>query len=97
MTIKKISKYDVQNITLEASGGYERNLIKLLHQANFTILRPNAMNVKMFAKGCNIKAKTDKVDAKILAMYGCLSQHHQLLRTTPLQEDLKELRAVFLE
>ncbi len=44
-----------------------------------------------FAKGCNVKAKTDKNDARILAIYGCLTEHHELLKTSALEEDLKEL------
>ncbi len=89
--IKEFAPLSIENITLEASGGYEKYLIKALHKADFTILRPNAMNVRMFAKGCNVKAKTDKNDARILAIYGCLTEHHELLKTSPLEEDLKEL------
>ncbi len=91
LLIKKLTLFPIKNVTLEATGGYEKPLIRALHKNNFTILRPNAMNVRMFAKGCNIKAKTDKVDARILAIYGCLTGHHELIKTSPLEEDLKEL------
>lgn len=89
--IKQFSQISVEAVTLEASGGYERTLIKYLHQADFVILRPNAMNVRLFARGCNIKAKTDKADARILAIFGCLSEQYELIQTTAHEEELKEL------
>jgi transposase len=56
-------------IVLEATGGYEQPVMRALQEANLAVVRVNPRQVRDFAKACGILAKTDKIDAKVLARY----------------------------
>lgn len=60
----------VSRIVLEATGGYERQVLKALQQAGFPVCRVNALHVRHFARACGRLAKTDRIDAMVLADYG---------------------------
>jgi transposase len=57
-------------IVIEASGGYEADLLADLLDAEYVAARVNPRQVRDFAKSCGQLAKTDKIDAKILALFG---------------------------
>ena len=56
-------------IVMEASGGYQRDLVTLLAAAGipFTVLNPR--RVRDYAKSIGHFAKTDKIDARVIARY----------------------------
>jgi transposase len=56
----------------EATGGYEKKLVKTCHQADIAIHVAHANKVRYFAKSQGLFAKTDKLDARVLSNYGCL-------------------------
>ena len=57
-------------ITLEGSGGYERLVIAELLDHGHRVARANPRQVRDFAKGLGILAKTDPIDARVLAKFG---------------------------
>ena len=57
-------------IVMEGTGGYESSLVDLLHQSNLTLAVVNPRRVRDFAKGIGWDAKTDPIDAKLIAYYG---------------------------
>jgi len=57
------------HIVLEASGGYERELIKVLHQAKHKNTKVNPRHVREFAKSMGQLAKTDKIDSSMIARF----------------------------
>ena len=59
-------------ITLEGSGGYERLVVAELLDAGHRVAMANPRQVRDFAKGLGILAKTDPIDAKVLAKFGQL-------------------------
>jgi len=61
-------------ITLEATGGYEKPLYLALKAAQLPVVKANPRQVRDFAKACGILAKTDKLDAKVLAHYARVIQ-----------------------
>jgi len=61
---------EVGRIILEATGGMELTSALTLHQAGFPVVVINPRQSRNFAKATNQLAKTDKVDAKILAFFG---------------------------
>lgn len=75
-TIKKLiaSLTDSQRrttlVVVEATGGYERLLVESLHDASIAVAVVNPRRVREFAKGIGIDAKTDPIDAKVIARYG---------------------------
>lgn len=61
---------EVGRVILEATGGMELTAALTLHQAGFPVVVINPRQSRNFAKATNQLAKTDKVDAKILAFFG---------------------------
>lgn len=71
---KLISYFKKQNnnqllITLEATGGYEKLAARTLVETGFHVTVINPRVIRAFAKACGKLAKTDKIDAKIIAEY----------------------------
>jgi len=56
-------------IVVEATGGYESKLVQHLCKANLPVARVNPGRIRKFAQGLNWLAKTDKIDAKLLARF----------------------------
>lgn len=52
---------------LEASGGYERAALKALSRSGLAVWRLDAAQVRSFARGVGTKAKTDAIDARMIA------------------------------
>ena len=59
-------------IVCEPSGGYERLLATSLRSAGLPIAVVNARQVRDFARAKGILAKTDCLDARVLAEYGAV-------------------------
>jgi len=57
------------HIVMEATGGYERAFIQALHQAKRKVSLVNPRFVRDFAKGMGQLAKSDKIDAAMIAHY----------------------------
>ena len=64
-------------IVLEASGGYELGLVTSLDLAGLTPVVANPLSTRRFAQSVGTRAKTDRIDARMLAAYG------ERLRPTP--------------
>lgn len=58
------------HVVLEASGGYEKLVVEVCLAHHIKVSFVNPQRARSFAKGMNMLAKTDKIDAKVLAMYG---------------------------
>ncbi len=67
--LKNINKYQIEMICMEATGGYEKTILKILSEAKAPVARVNAKWVRDFAKAKGHLAKTDKIDAKVIAEY----------------------------
>jgi transposase len=67
--IVRLGKYPVQLIVLEATGGYEREAYVSLNAAGLATVRINPRQARHFAKSTGKLAKTDKIDARVLAHF----------------------------
>lgn len=56
-------------VALEASGGYERDLMAALHAAGLIVRRLNPLRVRRFAQARGRLAKNDHIDAETIALY----------------------------
>lgn len=56
-------------IVLEATGGYEAVIAAQLAAAGLPVVVMNPRQVRDFAKACGKLAKTDRIDARLLALY----------------------------
>lgn len=59
-------------IVVEATGGYEEALLKACCKAGYWICRINPRQVRNFAKSLGRLAKTDRIDARVLAEMAAL-------------------------
>ena len=73
---------------LEASGGYEMACWQALCAASIPTARVNPKRPRDFARAAGILAKTDRLDAKVLARYGAVMQ---IQPTQPKASDLQEI------
>jgi transposase len=79
------------HVVLEASGGYEAALVHFLHEAQrpLSVVQPG--RVRHFAKAKNQLAKSDPIDAAMLAEFGQAIQPAPSFAPTPAQKHLNEL------
>jgi len=56
-------------VGLEASGGYERPIIRRLHEAGIAVRLVDPARVRQFARAMGIKAKNDRLDAAVIAAF----------------------------
>jgi transposase len=59
-------------IVLEATGGYETAVTKALHRAGLPVVIVNPRQVRHFAKAVGQLAKTDRLDARVLAHFAAV-------------------------
>jgi transposase len=77
---------------MEATGVYYEDLAYYLHEREEAVSVHLAQKIKYFAKSCNIKTKTDKVDAGVIAEFGVEKNLTGLGLWTPPSEDFKMIR-----
>lgn len=58
------------HLICEATGGYEHHLLAALHAAQVPVTLVNPRPVRDFARAQGLLAKTDSLDAAVLAQYG---------------------------
>lgn len=68
--IAAIEKQEVRLIVLEASGGYERAVVAELAAGELPVVVINPRQVRDFARATGRLAKTDAIDAAVLAQFG---------------------------
>jgi len=76
-------------VSFEASGGYERALLDALHQAGVVAMRLPARRPRNLARALGLKAKTDALDARVLAL---AAQILPATATPPATAPVQELR-----
>lgn len=67
--IIEIKKHKVTRVVIEATGRLEQPFIMACAKANIPFVIANPVNIKRFAGAINQKAKTDKLDAQLIAHY----------------------------
>ena len=87
--VQEFSQISPDFIVFEPSGGYERLLMGTLACEGLRFSRVNARQVRDYAKACGRLAKTDKLDAQILAQYGLKMQPRPTTLSTPIQQALQ--------
>jgi transposase len=57
------------HVCLEPTGGYEEAFCLFAYAQGWQVHLPNPKHVRDWAKGCGQRAKTDRIDARLLARY----------------------------
>lgn len=80
-------------IVVEATGGYERQLVYAAQDAGLEIALVNPRQARDFAKGMGQPAKTDSIDAGMLALFARHVQPRPLAKIPAKQRELESLVA----
>jgi transposase len=78
-------------VVLEATGGYQRAIVAELVAAGHQVAVVNPRQVRDFARGLGILAKTDRLDAEVIARFGQQAQPRPLTAIPEIQEELQQL------
>ena len=70
-----LARHQVARIGFEASGGYERRLLEHLRAGPIPAVRLQPGQVKAFAKSRLRRAKNDKLDAELIALFTASLEH----------------------
>lgn len=89
--LKRIVKLAPICIAIEASGGYERMVVEALQDAELPVAVVAPSCVRHFAKSAKVLAKTDAIDAAVIARY---AQAHRPEPTPKTPESTRKLRAL---
>ena len=89
--IGRLRRSRPQLIVVEATGGYERSLVHGLLDAGLPVVRVNPLRVRRFAQSRGILAKTDRIDARVLADFGRLNAD-QLRPMQPISDNARMLQ-----
>jgi transposase len=88
---QSLKNHNIALIVLEATGGYERPIVAELLEANLPVVVVNPRQVRDFARGLGQFAKTDAIDAEVLAKFAQLVQPAARVHKTAQITDLAEL------
>jgi transposase len=72
--ITRMKKLKPSLIAMEATGGYEVAVAAELHSLSFPVAVVNPRHIRDFARSVGILAKTDALDAKVIARYAATVQ-----------------------
>lgn len=89
--VDKLTKVAPERIVMEATGGYEMAVVGALAAAKLPVVVVNARQVRNFARAKGKLAKTDAIDAEVLASFAEAIRPE--LREIP-SEQLRELDAL---
>ncbi len=78
-------------IVVEATGGYQRGVVDGLFHAGLCVAMVNPARVRQFARACGLLAKTDKLDAQVLAVFGQRVQPKQYEGKSEAEKQLSAL------
>lgn len=67
---KRLKKLRPERIVLEPSGGYEALVVQELASAKLPVVVVNARQIRQFAQAVGKLAKTDRIDADVIAHFG---------------------------
>lgn len=68
--VQQMQALQPELIVVEATGGYQRSAVEGLFYAGLPVAVVNPARVRQFARACGLLAKTDKLDAQVLAVFG---------------------------
>jgi len=78
-------------VVMEATGKYHRVAHEVFEEIGLEVMVINPYQSRHFAKAMNLLCKTDKVDAKLLSLFGERMEFKPTKRAGPLEREIQEL------
>ena len=90
---KWLSQFTPERVVYEATGVYHKDMERALANRSMPIVRVNPRRARRFAEALGTIAKTDRVDAYILARFGAMMAPEITVLHCQAIEELSELQA----
>lgn len=87
-----LSPHALRLVVLEATGGYEQAALDALHAAGLPMVRLNPRQARDFAKATGQLAKTDTLDARVLAQMAAVLELMRYQPAEPWRRQLAQYR-----
>ena len=88
----KLTNYVIERIVCESSGGYENLMLKMLKLADYNVWHVDPKQIKAFIISQGIRAKNDRIDAKMMALFASQNQPKYLKKD--ISQNAEKLRAL---
>jgi len=92
--VEWLSDFSIAAIGLEASGGYERGVMRALLAAGLSVRQINPFKLRQFANASGVLAKNDRLDARMIASFIAVMPTRAAQRRTPGIEQMSEIVTV---
>jgi transposase len=92
--VERLRGLAITAIGLEATGGYERGVMRALLAAGMSVRQINPLRLRQFARASGVVAKNDPLDARMIASFVAIMPTRPAQRHTPAVERLAEILAV---
>ena len=89
--LKLMATQPSAHVVCEATGGYERDVVAALHEAQVPVSVLNPARIRHFARATGQRAKTDDIDAAVLSAYGQALHPKPTAPRTEQEQQLAEL------
>jgi transposase len=89
--VERLRGFSIAAIGLEASGGYERGVMRALLAAGMSVRQINPFKLRQFANASGVLAKNDRLDARMIASFVAIMPTRPARRHTPAIEQLAEM------
>ena len=89
--VQQMQALQPELIVVEATGGYQRAGVEALFWAGLAVAVVNPARVRQFARACGLLAKTDKLDAQVLAVFGQRVQPRRYVGKSEAEKQLSAL------
>ena len=92
--VEQLRDLSIAAIGIEASGGYERGVMRALLSAGMPVRHVNPFKLRQFAKASGVLAKNDPLDARMIASFVAIMPTRPAQSRPPAVERLLEVLAV---
>ena len=92
--VEQLRGSSIAAIGIEASGGYERGVMRALLAAGMPVRQVNPFKLRQFARASGVLAKNDPLDARMIASFVAIMPTRPAQRQAPAAERLTEMLAV---
>lgn len=89
--LRQLAALTVALACMEATGGYERKVATALSDNGYKVAVVNPRRMRRFADASGNLAKTDRIDARVIAHYGEVMKPALWAKPDPAQAEIKEL------
>jgi transposase len=92
--VELLRGFSITAIGIEASGGYERGVIRALLAAGLPVRQVNPFKLRQFARASGVLAKNDPLDARMIASFVAIMPTRPAQQQAAAAQRLTEMLAV---